>query len=313
MQYGKVTGIDKPVARLVQGTMMLSSKALDRGFQLLDGVFEQGGNTFDAAHVYSSGDCERVLGRWIKDRGLRDKVFIIDKGAHPNDDRNRVTPFDIASDLHDSLARLQTDRIDLYLLHRDDPSVELGPIVETLNAHLRDGRILAFGASNWSASRIAAANDYAAKHGLVPFVASSPNFSLAVPREMPWEGCVSICGPAGKTDRGWYAMNRMPVFAWSSLAGGFFSGRFRRDNLAAATGYFDQLVVRCYGSENNFRRLDWAEKMARERGLSIPQVALAWVFAQGLNVHPLVGCQTPEEFAANAQALAVTDLGSGPV
>ena len=157
-----VPGIDKPVSRLVQGTMMVNSKQLEAGFAFLDAVLEQGCNTFDTAHVYGGGDNERSVGRWVHERGVRDQVVILGKGAHHNQDRQRVTPFDITSDLHDSLARFQFDYIDLYLLHRDDPSQPVGPIVEILNEHKRAGKIHAFGGSNWSVSRIQAANAYAA-------------------------------------------------------------------------------------------------------------------------------------------------------
>ncbi|KPK82931.1 MAG: aldo/keto reductase [Phycisphaerae bacterium SM23_33] len=303
MKYGRVAGIDKPVSRLVQGCTGISSRELQYSFDLLDGVFALGCNAFDTAQIYGGGDSERTLGRWIRERGLGDKVVVITKGAHPNADRRRVTPFDIASDLHDSLARLKTGAIDLYLLHRDDPDVEVGPIIEALNEHLAAGRIRAFGGSNWTAERLAAANEYAAAHGLTGFAASSPNLSLAVPKEAPWGGCISISGPDGQADRNWYAQTQLPVFSWSSLAGGFWSGRFRRDNLATFSGYADELVVRCYCTQENFRRLDWAEKVAQEKGVSVAQVALAWLFRQPLNVFALTACRTPQEMADNVQAL----------
>jgi aryl-alcohol dehydrogenase-like predicted oxidoreductase len=145
MQYGQVPGIDKPISRLVQGTVPVNSDDLDKGFALLDEVYALGCNAFDTAHVYGNGDSERTLGRWIRERGRREQVVIITKGAHPNADRQRVTPFDITSDLHDSLARLQVETIDLYLLHRDDPTAPVGPIVEVLNEHKTAGRIHAFG------------------------------------------------------------------------------------------------------------------------------------------------------------------------
>src|SRR5918911_4469580 len=161
MQYGSVPGIQKPVARLVQGTMMINAESPEKFFPLLDAVFELGCNTFDTAHNYWSGASERTLGRWINERGVRDQVVVIDKGAHYNVDRKRVTPFDITSDIYDSLARLKSDYIDVYLLHRDDPNVPVGPIIEVLNEHLRAGRIHAFGASNWTPERIEQANEYA--------------------------------------------------------------------------------------------------------------------------------------------------------
>jgi len=302
MQYGNVPGVTKPIARLVQGTVMISTSKLDESFALLDGVLELGGTTFDTAHGYGNGDVERTMGRWMKARGNRDQVVILGKGAHHNQDRQRVTPYDITADLHDSLARMQTDYIDLYVLHRDDPSQPVGPIVETLNEHKAAGKIHAFGGSNWSTARLQEANAYAQAHGLTPFVVSSPNFSLAVQRKAPWPNCVSISGPEAAEERAWYADHNTPLFTWSSLAGGFFSGRFNRDNLDSFDTYLDKLCVECYCTESNFQRLDRVRELADERGLTIPQVATAYVMSYPLNIFPLVGCNTAQEFKANLEA-----------
>ena len=287
MKYGNVEGVSKPISRLVQGGVMLNTKELDKSLALLSAVYDLGCTAFDTAHGYGGGDSERTLGKWIAARGVRDKVVIITKGAHPNADRKRVTPFDITSDLHDSLARLKTDTIDLYLLHRDDPAVPVGPIVEVLNAHVKAGKIRAFGGSNWTPQRLEEANAYAKKNGLAGFVASSPNFSLADQVKEPWGDCITISGPGNAAVREIYRASQMPLFVWSSLGGGFFSGRFTRDNLASFTTYLDKLCVECYCTEDNFRRLDRVKQLADERGLSIPQVAVAWVMNQPLNVYAL--------------------------
>jgi aryl-alcohol dehydrogenase-like predicted oxidoreductase len=306
MKYGTVNGVNKPISRLVQGTMMVSTKELPYSFALLDAVYELGCNTFDSAHVYGGGDCERTLGRWVNERGLREQVVIIGKGAHHNQDRKRVTPFDISADIHDSLARFQFTYIDLYLLHRDDPAVPTGPIVEALNEHMQAGRIRAFGGSNWSHERIQDANEYAAKHSLTPFVASSPNFSLADQVKEPWSGCVSISGAQNATARDWYRRHDFPLFTWSSLAGGFFSGRFTPDNLASFESYLDKLAVECYCYPQNFERLRRVRVLAEQKGLSVPQVALAYVLSQPLDIYALVGCRTREEFMANAAVIENT-------
>jgi aryl-alcohol dehydrogenase-like predicted oxidoreductase len=306
LKYGGVPGIEKPVARIVQGTVMIRSEEEgqeERSFALLDDVFAQGGTTFDTAHQYGGGDCERTLGRWVEDRGLREEVVIIGKGAHHNEDRKRVTPFDITGDLYDSLARLGFDYIDLYLLHRDDPSVPVGPIVQVLNEHKEEGRIHAFGGSNWRPERLREANDYASENGLTPMVASSPNFSLAVQFEEPWPDCVSISGD--EEDRRWYEETRIPLFTWSTLAGGFFSGRFTRHNLDSFDANLDRICVETYCYEENFGRLDRAGVLAREKGLTVPQVALTYVLAQPLEIFAIVGCNTGEEFRANVEAGAL--------
>ena len=303
MKYGTIAGVNKPVSRLIQGLVMISTDDPEGSMALLDGIYEQGCTTFDTALVYAGGKSETMLGRWIASRGVRDKVVILDKGAHHTAQRQRVTPEDINADVATALERLGTDYVDLFLLHRDDPAVPVGPIIEVLNEHQRAGRVRAFGGSNWTASRVAEAHEYAAARGLTPFAASSPNHSLALPADVPWDNCVSISGPAGEADRAWYARTKLPVLFWSSLAGGFFSGRFSRAAVAASEDYFDKLVVKCYCTDENFDRLEWAGRVADEMGLTIPQMALAWVLSQPMNVFPLVGCRTPAEFAANVQAL----------
>ena len=303
MQFGKISGIDKPVSRIAHGTIKANSKNLEGSFAVLDAVYAAGITTFDTAQSYGSGDNERTVGRWILERGVRDQVVILSKGAHHSQDRQRVTPYDITADIHDSLARFQTDHLDLYILHRDNPALPVGPIVEVLNEHHAAGKIGPFGGSNWTWERVCEANEYAAAHNLVPFAASSPNFSLAEMVKEPWANCISISGPQGKAAREWYAEHNMALFTWSSLAGGFFSGRFKRDNLNTFDEYFDGVVVNSYCYETNFQRLDRASKLAAEKDVTVAQIAVTWVLSQPLNVFALLAPQTPEEVRLNVQAL----------
>ncbi len=305
MEYGEVVGVGKPISRLVQGTVMLSEADQATSFALLDAVYALGCQTFDTAHSYGAGEKERVLGAWLQARGLRDEVVILGKGAHPVAGEPRVTPEAITADLEESLQRLGVERIDLYVLHRDNPALPVGPIVDVLNQHHRAGKIGAFGGSNWTAERVKAANEYAKAHGLVPFVVSSPNFSLAEQFRPPWPGCITVSGRQGDAAREWYRSQGIPLFTWSSLAGGFFSGRFRRDNLDQFTAYLDRNCIDAYAEEPNFQRLDRAQTLADERGLTIPQVALAFVLSQPDKIFPLVGCNTGEEFRQNVAALDV--------
>jgi aryl-alcohol dehydrogenase-like predicted oxidoreductase len=307
MRYGKIPGVKKSVSRVIQGGTMIGSD-LDEmdSFALLDQVYELGCNTIDTAHVYSNGDSERVIGRWMQERHLREKIVIITKGAAHSKDRRRLTPFDIASDLHDSLARLKTDYIDLYLPHRDDTHMPVEPIVDALNEHVRAGRIHAFGVSNWTHERIETANNYARAKRLEPFVASSPQFSLADSLAEPWPLCISISGSAGNAAREWYAKAQMPLLIWSPLASGFFSGRFRRDNLHQfGEREWDEVAIRTYANEANFRRLDRASLLAHEKGLTTAQVALAYVMNHPMNLFAVVGPHSGEKFRANIEASEV--------
>jgi aryl-alcohol dehydrogenase-like predicted oxidoreductase len=305
MKYGRLPGINKPISRLVQGTIMCNTSEQERCNDLLDSAYAQGINSFDTAHVYGNGECERSVGAWFNSRGLRDEIVLIGKGAHQNQDRKRVTPYDISADIHDSLARFKTDYIDLYLLHRDDPDVPVGPIVERLHEHKESGHIHAYGGSNWSHERIADANAYAKMHGLTPFAASSPHFSLAEQATPPWPGCITISGPSEINSRDWYRQHKMPLFTWSSLAGGFFSGRFRPDNLDSFETYLDKLCVDVYCFDDNWGRLERAEKLAVERGCSLPQIALAYVLNQPQEIHALIACWTPEEVKDNVKSLEI--------
>lgn len=298
MQYRKIPGLNKSAARIVQGSTMIGSDLDEaKSFALLDQVYELGCNTLDTAHVYSGGDSERIIGRWMHSRGLRDEIVLITKGAAHSQDRRRMTPFDITSDLYDSLARLKTDHIDLFLLHRDDPDLPFESIIHTLNEHQQAGRILAFGASNWSHQRIESANAYARSNGLNPFMASSPQYSLVESLGEPWPLCLSISGASGADARAWYEKTQMPVFAWSPLASGFFSGRFRRDNLHTFGNVeWDRVCIQTYASEENFQRLDRASVLGAEKGLSAAQVAIAYVLNQSMNVFAVAGPSRIENF-----------------
>jgi aryl-alcohol dehydrogenase-like predicted oxidoreductase len=306
MEYQSVAGTTKPLSRLILGTMIISVQEKERSFALLDAVFELGCTAFDTAHGYAGGNSERGIGQWMEERGNRERVVIVTKGCHHNADRRRVTPFDLTSDLYDSLARLRCDYVDIYLLHRDDPAVPVGPIVETLNEHLQAGRIRAFGGSNWTHQRITEANEYAERHGLVPFVASSPNYGLAEQVRDPWGGgCVTVSGPENRDARAWYQANQMPVMAYSSLARGFFSGRITPDNFDEMKSTLDRACLTAYCHEPNFRRLERALILAQEKQVGVPQIVLAYMFASPLNVFPIIGAASGQEFRENLRAFDI--------
>jgi aryl-alcohol dehydrogenase-like predicted oxidoreductase len=273
--------LELPLSRLALGTLGFSLRTRDRDYALFDAWLEAGGTVIDTAHVYEDGDAERVLGRWLADRpGARERIVLVTKGAHPDGDRRRVTPADIAADLRDSMERLGGP-VDLYLLHRDDPQVEVGEIVDALDAHRRAGEIRAFGVSNWTLPRIDAANAYAAERGVAGIACNSPHLSLAVQNAPPWPGCLSATD-AGS--RAWHERTGMPVLAWSAQAAGFFAG--------ARTDVYDNP--------------DNRERRARAGQLGDANaVALAWVLAQPFPTVAVVGPHSVEHLRASLAALDV--------
>jgi aryl-alcohol dehydrogenase-like predicted oxidoreductase len=114
---------------------------------------------------------------------------------------------------------------------------------------------------------------------------------------------LSISGAQGQAARAWYAQQNMPLFTWSSMASGFFSGRFQRDNLGTFSDDMDMVVVNSYCSEENFQRIDRAQQLAAEKGVTLAQIAVSWLLHQPLNVFALLAPRSAEEVRLNVAAL----------
>ena len=295
MEYGRVEGVDKPVARVVMGSMVINTGAMPYSYALLDHYYEIGGNAIDTAWVYGGGESEKAVGRWIKGRGLRDEIFLIGKGAATT----QATPQLVTQQLLQSLDRFGLDGVDLYMMHRDNVNVPVGEFVDVLNEHRAAGRLRAFGGSNWTTARLQEANEYARAKGVPGFAASSPNVSLAAWNEPMWDACISA---SDADSRRWYAESGVAVFAWSSQASGFFTGRFGpedRDNPALRD------IVRVWFNEGNFERMRRAQDMAQRKGVTGIQIALGYVLRQPMNMFALIGPQSIEETRTSVEALDV--------
>jgi len=314
MIYGAIQGVSKPLPRIIFGTLPLVN-ADAATFSLLDSIMEMGCYAFDTAHAYGDGASEQVIGNWTEARDNRSEVIVIDKGAHPAEGRNRVDPESIKQDLQESLCRLKTDYIDLYLLHRDDPAAAVGPVIEVLNDLKNDGKIVLFGASNWTWKRLQEAGEYAqknglsafsvAKNGLSAFSVASNQYSLAIQYDDPYPGTLSINSASDDSEGQWYKETQYPLLAWSSLARGFFSGKFTRDNLTDFTDPQSLISMRCYAREDNFIRLNRARQLAEEKAATVSQIALAYIFQQPLNVFAITGSLNPAHFKENVESLKI--------
>jgi aryl-alcohol dehydrogenase-like predicted oxidoreductase len=307
VRYGTIPGVDKPVSRLVMGSMVFGTEPekYENTCRILDGFLAAGGTAIDTARVYGRGSSEKAVGRWIAERGVRDKVVVIGKGAHhdPDSFERRVTPAAIHQDVQATLDEMGLEHVEIYILHKDDPEAEVGPVVEALNEEVRARRIGVFGGSSWSHERIRAANDYAAAHGLQGFGVSSPNLALAIPNEPMWVGCVSIAGDDAA--QAWYRQTGMPVFAWSAQARGFFSGRHSPEKTEGETAD-EKNVIRTYYSDTNWERYRRADELAKEKGCTRQQVVLAWALRQPLELYALFGPATVGELADSLGALEVS-------
>ena len=299
--YGAFPGVGTPASRIFFGTANGPMLAGEDVSPLLDDVLALGINAFDTARGY--GLAEQVLGDWMSARGNRDELVVLSKCG---DLKNGVVHLDrqvIEQELAESLRALRTDRIDVYLLHRDDPNTPIPEYIDTLNEAKRAGKILCFGVSNWTVERIRAANAYAEATGQAGFTVSSPHYGLAEQVADPWGGgCVTVSGNSRAADRAWYAETQMPVVAYSSLSRGFFSGRFRAGDRDAACRVLDAPAQRGYLCESNMARLARAEALAGRDGCTVAEIALRYLFASQMNLFAVLSTGAPARMRQNIAA-----------
>ena len=258
--------------------------------KILDKYIALGGNTFDTARHYRHS--EKAIGHWMESRKNREEVVLLTKGCHPtreNPSTPRVNAEAIEEDLLTSLELLKTDHVELYALHRDDPTKPVGSIMEALHKQVELGRIQAIGLSNWELDRIIEADNYAKKNGLTRVSFTSPNLSLAKPLKPRWENCVS----ANDEMVHWHQKTQMPLISWSSQAGGFFSGNFSPDIKT------DKEMVDVYYSDENWERYRRAEKLADKKGVSTIQISLVYVLSQSFPTSAIIGSENTEELVSS--------------
>ncbi|MER8847320.1 MULTISPECIES: aldo/keto reductase [Mesorhizobium] len=286
-----IPGLPKPTSVVALG--FEDFRTFSSGSILLDAFFEAGGNLFDTGYVYGGGYTETLLGQWLGNRGVREQSVIIAKGAHSP----LCYPDVIAKQLAQSLDRLQTDHVDIYFMHRDNPDVPVGEFVDAMDREVKAGRIRGpFGGSNWTMQRMDEAIAYAERTGKRKPGALSNNFSLAEMLEPIWAGCIT-----SSTDdwKAWLTSRQMPNFAWSSQGRGFFTDRAGRDRLDS------EELVRVWYSERNFGRRDRAIELAARLRKSPIHIALAYVLNQPFPSVPLIGPRTLGELDDSLRALDI--------
>ncbi len=307
IKKGTVRGLAKETSRLVMGCDNQPNPS--HAGVMWDHYFEQGGNAFDTGFVYGNGLMEEFLGHWHQQRGIRNHMVIIGKGAHTP----HCYPEYVAKQLDVSLDRLQTDHVDIYFLHRDNTDIPVSEFIDALNAEVARGRIRVFGGSNWTLERTQDANRWAADHSKQGFAAISNNYSLARMVNQIWPGTEASSTPAW---RDYFKATQLALMPWSSQARGFFTHWVdavlaeqgeRGTGMTRVEPTVDELK-RTWFAEDNFERRRRAFTLAKERGTSAINVALAWVLQQAFPVFALVGPRSLEELDSciQAQALELT-------
>ena len=272
----------------------------DAGFRVLDAFVDGGGRMIDTADAYSAwlpghvgGESETMIGEWLAARGRRDDVLITTKvGALAT--RKGLSADTIRAAAEDSLRRLGVETIDLYLAHRDDPSVPQEETLAAFDRLVQQGKVREIGASNFSAERLRSAAAISAEHGLVRYTVSQDLWSL-VERGIETE-LVPALEELGVVET-----------PYSSLASGFLTGKYRPGSQvdSARAGKAGDYLA----DPRNVDLLGVLDDVAADRGVSVTAVALAWLAAQRTVAAPIASASRPEQVA---DLLAAADVRLTP-
>jgi aryl-alcohol dehydrogenase-like predicted oxidoreductase len=287
------------VSTLALGTMTFGNETDEVGAQAqLDRYLEVGGNLIDTADVYSHGASERIIGTWLAKQSpeIRDHVVLATKGRFATGlDPNEVglSRRHLARALDASLSRLGVDTIDLYQVHAWDPYSPVEETLTFLDAAVRARKIHYVGLSNFTGWQIQKAVDVADARGLVRPITVQPQYNLLA-REVEWE-IVPVCQAEG-----------LGLLPWSPLGGGWLTGKYHRDERptgATRLGDDPNRGVEAYdrraARERTWDVLDAVEQVARGRGISMAQVALAWLLDRPTVCSVILGARTPEQLDDN--------------
>jgi aryl-alcohol dehydrogenase-like predicted oxidoreductase len=289
------------VSELCLGTMTFGAETDEAGsHEQLDVFVEAGGTLVDTADVYSAGVSEEIIGRWLAARPaeVTDRVVLATKGrfatgAGPNGDGLSARHLTRALDA--SLRRLGVDVVDLYQVHAYDPHTPMEETLRTLDGFAQAGKIRYYGLSNFTGWQLTKAVLTARAMGLREPVTLQPQYSLIV-REIEWE-IVPAALDAG-----------MGLLPWSPLGGGWLSGKYRRDQRPTGStrlGEDPGRGMEAYdrrGNDRTWRIIDAVGQVAEDRGVSMAEVALAWVTNRPAVTSTILGARTTEQLRANLRA-----------
>lgn len=280
MKYIDLCGMN--MSQIVLGTDGYGERiSEDTARKIMTEYIDNGGNVLDTARLYCGGKSEEIVGRFIADNGLRNKVFISTKCSHPpvgHMETSRLDADDIISDTVKSLAALGVDCIDMLWLHRDDTKKAVEPIIDTLNELIKCGKIKHFGASNWSFDRIAEANAYAEASDKCGFIASQALYNMAKCTRI-WDGTLAIIDGSEKEK---YDKNHFPVFAFCSQAKGFFEKYH--------DGSLSEKAKDRYLNDESIKTYEKICAVSQQTGNTISYTALQMLCAQSdFDVFPIIG------------------------
>lgn len=262
----------------------------DTSFSLLDALVEKGLWFIDTADVYSrwapgnqGGESETIIGNWLKKTGKRDKIVLATKvGIEMGPEKTGLSAKYIRQAVEDSLRRLQTDYIDLYQAHRDDDQTPLEETLKAFDDLIKEGKVRAIGASNYSADRLRQALKISEENHLARYETLQPEYNLYDRQEYE-SGLEQVA-----------IEHNLGVINYYSLASGFLSGKYRHPEDASKSKR-GQGVIDKYLNERGLRILQALDEVAQARGITPTQVALAWQIVRPGITAPIVSATSMEQ------------------
>ena len=295
MEYRRLGASDLQVSEIALGSWLTFGGGVDRerAVACIDRAFELGINFFDTANVYGRGAAEQFLGEVLATRP-RDSYVLATKLYFPMGDRDRgLSRAQVLKQIDASLLRLQTDYVDLYQCHRYDQATPLEETMEALSEVVRAGKARSLGFSEWSAGQIAAAQ---ALPGVERFVSSQPQYSLL------WRLPERAVIPRSREEG-------ISQIVWSPLGQGVLTGKYQAGAAypADSRASSDQMgwAMGRFLTDEIFAAVDRLRPIATGAGLSLSQLALAWVLREPNIAAAIVGASRPEQLDENAAASGV--------
>ena len=270
----------------------------ETSFAIMNRALDAGINFIDTADVYGQdGLSERVMGKWFQQEGKRDRVVLATKFRFRMEDGpngSGAARFRIVKAVENSLRRLQTDRIDLYQIHMQDIDVPEEETLRALDDLVRQGKVLYIGASNYAAYRMVDSQWISRSRSLERFVSLQAQYSLVV-RDLEREH-VPACRSFG-----------MGILPWSPLAGGFLSGKYRKDQEPPAGARLGKRQERLakFDTERNWRILDAVTAVTGEVDASPAQVSLAWLLRKPCVTSVIFGARSVAQLEDNLKAATI--------
>ena len=303
MEYRKLGNSGTVVSAYCLGTMTFGAESDEAtSFELLDHYVEAGGNFVDTANVYSAGTSEEIIGRWLKNKQLRDLV-ITTKGRFPMGDGPNhlgLSRKNLREALDASLKRLQIEHIDLYQMHGFDALTPIDETLRFLDDAISSGKIGYYGFSNFLGWQLTKAVWMAKAHTYQPPVSLQPQYNLLV-RDIEHE----VVPAALDAEVG--------LLPWSPLGGGWLSGKYKRDQMpkgATRLGENPKRGMEAFDKRNSnvvtWEIIGAVEELAAAKGATMAQVALAWVAAQPAVTSVILGARTTEQLKDNLGAASLS-------